>query len=196
MKCEFCGKLAKNENSYRGHRIRCKLNPDKIEMGHRRGATLSVESRKKISEAAKKQHEEGRGSLPPSTLGKITSVETKEKISKALMGNRNGNHRGDRQSFYKSVRMDSSWEVKTAEYLDRQGLDWKYSERGYELSDGRVYFPDFFVYNSDGNLEYLIEVKGFFRDENRKKFELFLENYPDIKIELWMKEDLKARNIL
>ena len=111
------------------------------------------------------------------------------------MGNRNANHRGDRQSYYKDIRMDSSWEVKTAQYFDSNNVDWKYSERGFTLSDGRVYYPDFFIYE-DSQFVKLVEVKGYFREANKLKFDMFLREYPEIKTELWQKTELKERKII
>jgi hypothetical protein len=62
-------------------------------------------------------------------------------------------------------------------------------EKGYVLSSGQYYYPDFFIYESN-IFQKLIEVKGFFREKNKQKFLLFLKEYPDIKIELWEKNDL------
>lgn len=123
------------------------------------------------------------------------TLESKKKISSGMMGNRNANHRGDRQSYYNGIRMDSSWECKTAEYFDSNGVDWKYSEKGYVLSDGRVYYPDFFIYEN-GNLDKIVEVKGYFREENRLKFEQFLSEYPQLKVELWNKKVLSELGII
>ena len=127
--------------------------------------------------------------------GKIHSDYTKSLISSKMMGNRNANHRGDRQSYYNGIRMDSKWEVGAAKYFDSIGIDWKYNERGYELSDGRFYYPDFFIYEN-GFFKQLIEVKGYFRKENRKKFELFLLDYPEIPIELWQRDELFQKGII
>ena len=127
--------------------------------------------------------------------GRRHTEETIKKIAKAKMGNKNATHRGDRQSFYKDVRMDSRWETGVARYLDSISIIWKYSEKGYKLSDGRYYYPDFFIYK-DGILEKLIEVKGYFRENNRKKFDLFLQDYPNIVIELWDKEKLQNLSII
>lgn len=114
---------------------------------------------------------------------------TKSKISSKMAGNKNAHHRGDRQSYYNQIRMDSKWEVGVAKYLDSNNIIWKYNERGYILSTGQYYYPDFFIYDSE-ILQKLIEVKGFFRENNRKKFDLFLKEYPNIKIDLWQKKDL------
>lgn len=127
--------------------------------------------------------------------GKQHSEETKAKISSSMKGNRNANHRGDRQSFYKDIRMDSSWEVKTAKYLDEQNIHWIYGEKGFKLSDGRYYYPDFFIYEDDKFVK-LVEVKGYFREQNRLKYELFKRDYSDIVIELWDQPVLKQLKII
>jgi hypothetical protein len=121
--------------------------------------------------------------------------ETRKKISDSMKGNRNANHRGDRQSYYKGIRMDSSWEVGTAQYLDKEDISWKYGERGYKLSNGEVYFPDFFIYDNEV-FQKIIEVKGYFRERNKKKFEMFLAEYPQVKIELWQRDKLYGLNII
>lgn len=136
------------------------------------------------------------GMLGKSGLFVSHTQESKDKISNSMKGNRNANHRGDRQSFYKDVRMDSSWEVKTAEYLDSCDLDWKYSHRSFILSDGRHYYPDFFIFDTDGEISKIIEVKGYFREENKKKFKMFLDEYPEFVVELWDKPVLKELKIL
>lgn len=122
--------------------------------------------------------------------------ETKNKISKALKGNRNANHRGDRQSYYNGIRMDSSWEVKTAKYLDDNNYNWKYDSEKYLLSDGRYIHPDFFIYDDNDNLIKIIEVKGYFREANKLKFEMFLTEYSNLKVELWNKNKLKLLQII
>jgi hypothetical protein len=123
------------------------------------------------------------------------SAETKKKISEKLKGNRNGNHRGDRQSSYNGIRMDSLWEVGTAKYLDDNKINWKYNEKGFKLSNGNYYFPDFFIYENDLFIK-LIEVKGYFRPENKEKFEMFLKEYPETEVELWQQDKLMELNIV
>lgn len=67
--CKHCNKEVKNENSKRQHEIRCKLNPERIIIkpsfgmkGKRgsnqyaKGAKFSEETKKKISEASKKNN--------------------------------------------------------------------------------------------------------------------------------------------
>lgn len=128
-------------------------------------------------------------------IGKKHSEETKSKISISKLGNKNATNRVDRQNFYKEIRMDSKWEVAVAKYLDDLSVEWKYNLNGFKLSDGRYYYPDFFIYNG-GEFKKLIEVKGYFRESNRIKFDLFLTNYPDIVVELWDKIKLRELCII
>ena len=122
-------------------------------------------------------------------------VETKNKISKSMMGNSNAHHRGDRQSIYNGIRMDSSWEVKVAEYLDSNNINWKYNYVKYKLSDETTITPDFFILNNNSEIEKIIEVKGYFREANKIKFDKFLLEYPHLKIELWNKQILRNKGI-
>lgn len=122
---------------------------------------------------------------------KSHTQETKDKISKSMRGNNNGKHRGDRQSYYKDIRMDSSWEVKVAEYLDSQNINWSYGSNVLVIDEFSSYRPDFLL--DDGSY---IEVKGYWREANKLKFEKVKKMYPELKIEVWDKEVLKLKNIL
>ena len=117
--------------------------------------------------------------------------ETKERIAQSMRGNNNGKHRGDRQSYYQNIRMDSSWEVKVAEYLDQNNIKWKYSQTVFNIDDKRSYRPDFELDN--GNF---IEVKGYWRKENLDKFNDFKKKFPDIVVDIWDKIKLKELKIL
>ena len=58
------------------------------------------------------------GLLIGHSKGKTLTPQHCAKISNSMMGNKNAHHRGDRQSYYRDIRMDSRWEVGTAKYLD------------------------------------------------------------------------------
>jgi len=200
--CKFCNKECKSSNSLTQHSIRCRLNPSAIKVVPTSGNTgnrHSLETKKRISEKTLQQHAAGRcvyRSKGNGTFnGKSHTADTVIKISNSMKGNRNANHRGDRQSYYNGIRMDSSWEVLTATYFDANGINWKYNEKGFKLSDGRYYYPDFFIYENDV-FQKLVEVKGYFREANRVKFEMFKTEYPDTLVELWDKPVLKEKNIL
>jgi hypothetical protein len=178
--CKFCQVKCRSQKSLTSHECRCSLNPKKIQQWNAGKTGLQIAWNK---------------GLPGTFTGRTHSDETKKKISERMNGNRNANHRGDRQSYYKDIRMDSSWEVKTAQYLDANNIVWKYNVQGFTLSNGKVYYPDFFIYENDQFIK-LVEVKGYFREANRIKFEMFLQEYPEIKTELWQKKELKERKII
>ena len=144
VECEYCKRLFR-PMGLNGHKYSCLMNPNKVErISPFKGKTHSDESKLKNKIATIRQHVVGRGASPPNWTGKTHTEETKQKISTALKGNQNSQHRGDRQSYYNNIRMDSSWEVKTAKYFDDNKIQWKYNVKGYVLSDGRHYYPDFF----------------------------------------------------
>ena len=186
-------------NSKANHTRWCISNPKAVELRQEngknnncwnKGLTKETDARLELRSRKLKEYYSTR----PGTCTGHSDV-TKRKIAASMNGNRNANHRGDRQACYNGIRMDSNWEVGTARWFDENNIKWKYNERGYKLSNGRYYYPDFFIYESD-NFTKLIEVKGYFREANRLKFEMFLREYPDINIELWLQEKLKALNIL
>lgn len=207
--CPYCGRECLNQRSWRGHTARCPDNPfrDTSRMGGcRRGVKknfipwnkgLTKESSDAIrikAEALKKKYADG--ILIGPQKGKPHDAKVKEKISNSMKGNQNANHRGDRQTRYRNIRMDSRWEAAVAHHLDKIGAKWVYNEMGYRLSDGRYYYPDFFLYKKDGTFSHLIEVKGYFRENNKLKFAQFREEYPDVQIRLWSKEKLKRLELI
>lgn len=135
------------------------------------------------------------GELIGSWKGKKHTQIEKRKISEKMKGNKNATHRVDRQNYYNNIRMDSKWEIGVAKYFDRNNITWAYNKQGFILSDGRHYFPDFFIYENN-NLIMLIEVKGLFRLKNKQKFEQFKSEYQDIIIELWDRNKLYKLGII
>ena len=55
-----------------------------------------------------------------------------------------------------------------------------------------TYRPDFLLVADDSYWE----VKGYWRDDAKAKYEAFLEQYPEIKIELLMKQELHNYGIM
>ena len=80
---------------------------------------------------------------------------------------------------YKNRWFRSNWEVIYAKELDSKGIKWLYESRSFNLGD-TTYTPDFYLSETK---EY-IEVKGYYSDVFIKKFELFKQKYPNIKIKI------------
>jgi intein/homing endonuclease len=89
---------------------------------------------------------------------------------------------------YKNINMRSSWEVKYAEYLDKNNIKWKYEPRFFNLDKLGNYFPDFYLVKENK----YIEIKGI---GNLDKVIAFRQKYPNETIDVLKKDDLIALGI-
>jgi predicted nuclease of restriction endonuclease-like RecB superfamily len=92
---------------------------------------------------------------------------------------------------YNNIYFRSSWEVLFAKFLDRNNISWQYEFKSFDLIN-TVYRPDFYLPETN---EY-IEIKGYWRDDAKLKFDLFKIFYPQENIKVLQKEDLKQMRIL
>ena len=92
--------------------------------------------------------------------------------------------------------MRSMWEIKTAIWLDQQDLKWNYEECGYDIGDGHVYTPDFWLYDSTNTLTKIIDVKGWLRPKSGEAIEKFKLTQPTLPFEMWDEAALDAKGIL
>lgn len=95
-----------------------------------------------------------------------------------------------KKSKYKGIWMRSSWEVKYAKYLDKNKIKWQYEPKTFDLGD-MTYTPDFYLPEQNK----YIEIKGWWRDNSKRKFNLFKKVYSQIKIEILQKMALKNLGI-
>ena len=126
------------------------------------------------------------GEIIPSFLNKNHSLESIEKLSKTQRAN-------DYQRVCKStvnyvckdgsiVKMDSSWEVKVAEKLDKKGISW---ERPQPLKwedkagKSRNYFADFYLPSQD---LYLDPKNTWVQKEQKDKIDYLNRNYENLII--------------
>ncbi len=77
---------------------------------------------------------------------------------------------------YKDINMRSNWEVILAKNLDKNNVEWKYEDKPFKLSNGQIYWPDFYL----PQLDKYIEVKGYLSDYSRKKINLFIKEHHDL----------------
>ena len=204
LKCKYCGKECKNNNSLAQHEIRCKLNPKKIDLsyikpGHSKGhkGTNQFIKAKELGLSQPIVSDETRIKLGNSWRGKKHSIEEKNKISigikKAIKehpesySSTNVNGRV-KHYLYNGIQLDGLWELEVAKYLDNINIKWERPKIGFEYiwnNDIHIYFPDFYLpeYN------YYIEVKGFQRERDLYKWKS-LNNLIIIK----QKEIEKIRN--
>lgn len=66
--------------------------------------------------------------------------------------------------YYGEHYIRSSYEYAYALYLDTQNVNWGYEVETYDLGF-KKYKPDFFIYDNQGNLIKVVEVKSSKRDE-------------------------------
>lgn len=177
------------------HVIRCSKNPTKtIRLPSFTKAMVTPEFRKKMKEISISR-DAGKNLVPFYGISRPHSNESKAKIAKALIGNKNSGGRGKRITAL-GYTFKSTWEYKAALMLDRLGYNWKYEELTFKINDTSAYTPDFVIYDSNNEPYKIIEVKGYFWPASLIKFNKFKELYPQFKVALWTKEVLKNTGIL
>ena len=91
---------------------------------------------------------------------------------------------------YRGIMMRSSWEIIYAKYLDKLKIKWLYESTIFDLGN-TTYTPDFYLPERNR----YIEIKGYWREDAKKKFKLFKKLYPKVKINLIIKPDIKRIRI-
>lgn len=108
-----------------------------------------------------------------SNTGKLT---TSPKASKGK--------NGIRPDIDPNINFYSTWEANIARVYNFIGLRWTYSPRIFDLGL-HTYRPDFYLPDFDT----YIEVKNFMGDYSKMRDSLFREKFPNIKLELILKND-------
>lgn len=183
--CQYCGRKCKNFNSLRQHEIRCKSNPNKLDMsyikpGHSKGhkgtnqfikakelgldpPIVSKETREKFSNIWKGKHHTDIEKKKISEGIKKAIIEHPESYSSSNVNGRVKHYK------YNGFILDGKWELEVAKYLDSKNIKWEKPSKGFEYewnNSVHIYFPDFYLpeYN------YYIEVKGYQRDRDLYKW--------------------------
>jgi DNA-directed RNA polymerase subunit RPC12/RpoP len=186
--CQYCGKECKGKNSLVQHEIRCKENPNKINLEYLSNRDysnvnfnpsnqfikakklglpipeVSEETRKKLGKGWRDKH------LPDEMKNKISL--TMKRVVKEKPESYNGvNINGKVKKYdYNGIKLDGSWELLVAQYLDFNNIKWERPRKGFEYiwnNDIHIYYPDFYLI--DYNV--YIEVKGFETERDYIKWE-------------------------
>lgn len=112
-------------------------------------------------------------------------------MSKRMKGNQFGKFSYGKGNYYKGNYMRSSWEIAYAKYLDKQGIKWLYESKAFDLGNS-TYRPDFYLPKK----KLWIEIKGWWRDDAKKKFRKFKKKYPKIKIKILKRKQLITLGVL
>lgn len=92
----------------------------------------------------------------------------------------------------------SKWEAIGAHWLDEQKLDWDYEVEAFSLSTkgkngkDQSYMPDFWIYDSCGSIQFIVDVKGRLLLSQSKRMETFQLDYPSLRLEIWTEKKLKS----
>lgn len=134
----------------------------------------------------KPRSEETKTKIRIKSIGRKASVETREKLKISHTGLKQTDEtvekrirgRGQKRFAYLSldgtiVKMRSNWERLYAKHLDSLGIQWKYEIKGFKLSNGKRYFPDFYL----PELNEWHEVKGWMSSRSVSKIGLFKKEY-------------------
>lgn len=90
----------------------------------------------------------------------------------------------------------ASYEIATVKYLNENKIEFEWQSKKFQTpfltktKKFKTYRPDLYLINEDK----WIEIKGYFRDDDKEKWDWFHEKHPNS--ELWDKKKLKELGIL
>lgn len=76
------------------------------------------------------------------------------------------------ETIYNGYRFRSRLEARWAVFFDALGIEYLYEAEGYQLSDGTLYLPDFYLPESDS----FFEVKGVMGELDMHKIEMLMKD--------------------
>lgn len=85
------------------------------------------------------------------------------------------------QSRKKHVWLRSTYEYIFAKWLDRTNHYWDVEVCRYDLPNGELYTPDFFIFDKNDEIIKIIEIKGYWRNRDYKS-SMLQEMMPNIEI--------------
>jgi len=150
------------------------------------GHEVTRDAREKIGRAnqGRVRSNEFREKMRLANTGRRLTPETLEKLRLANLGRQPPRGEG-KVSWYDYVRKDGrivklqgSYELTVAKYLDEIGEEWECVNRSKEhsflLSTGQRYYPDFYL----KRLDLYIDPKGWIRPWDEEKYKRIHEEYP------------------
>lgn len=100
-----------------------------------------------------------------------------------------------KHTMYKDTCFDSTWEANFAKWLDLSGIKWIFEPKGFELIVNKKktkYYPDFYIPEFDC----YIEIKGYWREDAKAKFEVFKKYYSNINIKVFNESMLQSISVI
>jgi len=102
-----------------------------------------------------------------------------------------GKIRHGKGSYYQNFWMRSSYEIAFATWCDKNNIVWQYEPKTFDLGN-TTYTPDFYL--PEFNL--YIEIKGWWRDDAKIKFDLFKQMYCGERIKIVDKNELQSIGVI
>lgn len=189
--CFHCNKEVKNKNSKIQHEIRCKSNPNRIEVKptfgrlgkpgknqYSYGKSMAAETKKKISEKSKLQVWTEDRKKKHSEIMKQTVSNFPESYSSSNRGR-------TKQIIFDGIKFQGKWELVFYQYCINNDINIRRCNEWFEYDwNGiRKYFPDFYL--PDKNI--YVEVKGYQTDRDLAKWSAFPHTLVVVR-----KEDIEA----
>lgn len=179
MLCQYCNREAKTLVSNAQHELYCKSNPNARKktpsygmLGKQGGnqytkgtaKPLSIETRKRLSEASKKQvwSEERKANH---------SAAMKEAVKNNPDSYTSSNRGRTKQIEFDDIKFQGNWELEFYKWAKVNNLNPKRATEGftYIWNGERTYFPDFYIESKD----LYVEVKGYKTDRDEAKWKQF-----------------------
>lgn len=189
MDCQYCNKLCKNANSLRQHEVRCKENPNKIDVVFINKTNVHPKKGKKGGNQYTKAKQLG---LPKPAISKETRKKlgiggakiswTDEKrnahsnsMKNAVKNNpesySSSNRGRTKQIIYDGIKFIGQWEVDFYIWAKDNNLNPQRPKAGfpYVWNGTRTYFPDFYL----PTINLYVEVKGYETERDIAKWNSF-----------------------
>lgn len=210
LDCPFCGKIGKSKNSAAQHLIRCKENPNRIDITlpkegkkGKKGRNqfskakdlglplpeVSLETRMKLSVSGKNQQWDEKRRSEFSEVMRRIAKENPESYG-------SGNQGRSKIFEIDGLKLKGSWEFKFYLWCKSQKIIIERPINGfsYNWNGVRTYYPDFYLpeYN------FYIEVKGYETERDKCKWDSFTESLSIIRekeIQLIEKNMFSIENI-
>ena len=208
LNCSFCDKLCKSLNSRTQHQVRCKLNPDKIDMSYLKLTNsrkhnpngkyrnqwskakdlglVHIESEETKAKRAKSLKESAKIYWEDPANREKQSLAMKKAVQKYPESYREGINRGKVKTYYiDGFTLHGKWEVAFYNLCKSRNIKIIKNEKGFPYNwngSEHTYYPDFFL--EEYNL--YIEVKGYETERDTAKWtqfpkKLFVLKAKDIK---------------
>ena len=210
--CKYCGKECKNLNSLKQHEIRCKENPNHINIIKTNGNTkhhvswnkgLTKETDNRVKHQGEKYSQRVKeGIIKPWSSG--LTKETDERVrniakkssesisNKVKLDTWHNSFGKSKLVEYNGILFHGNWEVEFAKFLDKHIISWVRPTEKFNYAfenKHRFYTPDFYL----TDLDIYIEVKGYPTEKDYAKWNQFPDN---LTLDIYFGDELLYYNII